>query len=274
LFGLYEFYITKVLWAPPWGDTISLAHVDVVALIVLAFFWHPFLAFILPLAIGEAIGTRSRWVSGRLPSWLTAAGPRRIAIGVGAATVLHGMMTGNPALALISTASAMAAVLFAVWLWRRRRSMTWNLRDLMPNDRQGKAIATVLALQYLVFIPLWNVESIPPLLGHVVVWLLYAGFGLLFHSALAGSVASAPPAVSPAAGWTRRRLIRWAGVLLFLSALGSLGPPDAAAVIIWIGAAIAGIRTLTGTLRRMVRAPDAAREELRDARGDGRAHRS
>ncbi len=275
LFGLYEFYITKVLWAPPWGDTISLAHVDVVALIVLAFFWHPFMAFILPLAIGETVGTKSRWVTGRLPRWLTEAGSRRIAIGIGSAMVLHGMMTGNLALAVVSTASAMAAVLLAVWWWRRGgRSRTWTLRDLLPSDRQGKAIAAVLALQYLVFVPLWNVESIPPLLGHAVVWLLYAGFGLLFHVALRDSSTSAPLASSPAAGWTRRRLIQWAGVLLLLSALGSLGPPEAAAVIIWIGAAIAGIRTLIGTLRRMVRSPAVTTEALPDVRGDDQVHKS
>jgi len=30
LFGLYELSITKVLWSPPWGDAISLAHIEVV----------------------------------------------------------------------------------------------------------------------------------------------------------------------------------------------------------------------------------------------------
>ena len=95
LFGLYEFYITKVLWAPPWGDTISLAHIDIVALIVLAFFWHPFLAFIFPLAAGEVLGTSSRMVRDLLPGWLVRASQRKALLMFAIAALIHGMLTGN-----------------------------------------------------------------------------------------------------------------------------------------------------------------------------------
>ncbi len=137
----------------------------------------------------------------------------------------------------------------------------------MPNDKQGKAIAVILALQYLVFIPLWRAESIPPLLGHIVVWLLYAGFVLLLRSALSASTTMEPDASPAAAAWPRRRLIQWAGALLLLSALGSLGPPEAAAVAIWLGAVVVGLRTLTGTLRTLIRR-EPTEEQPVDRDGD------
>ena len=276
LFGLYEFYITKVLWEPPWGDVISLAHIDVVALVVLAFFWHPFMAFILPLAIGEAVGTRGRWVARQLPAWFTGASRRSILIAFAIVGLTHGLMTGSPGVAIISTASALSAFLVTASWWRRGgRATRWGLRDLLPNDKQGKRIALVLALQYVVFIPLWNADSIPPLLGHVIVWLLYAGFALLFHSALKDSISSSPVPTGSPAIWPRNRVIQWAGALLFLSALGSLGQPEIGFVVVWIGAIVAGLRMLVGTLRHAVRTPvgDATAEPA-VVRDDDQAHTS
>jgi len=197
LFGLYEFYITKVLWSPPWGDTISLAHIDVLALVVLAFFWHPFMAFIFPLSIAETAGTHSRWVSSRLPGWFTGASTRIVVIAFSIAALTHGLVSTSPAVAIVSTASALAAVALATWWWRHQaKNCEWTLRDLLPSDRQGKRLALLLAAQYLLLGPLMNADSIPPLLGHAVVWLLYAGFALLFRGSLAESsesVGDAPP---------------------------------------------------------------------------------
>ncbi len=254
LFGLYEFYITKVLWSPPWGDTISFAHVDVLALIVLAFFWHPFMAFIFPLSIAEAIGTRSWWVSSQLPPWFTGASRRTTVIAFVIAALTFGLATTSPDVAIVSTVSAMAAVGLTSWWWRRKaRHCAWTLRDLLPNDRQGKRITLVLAAQYLLLAPLMNADSIPPLLGHVVVLLFYGGFALLFRSSLAESSASAWDEAGRGATWPRRRLIQWAGALLLLSVLGSLGRPEIGFVIVWLGATIAGTRMFVGTLRRVVR---------------------
>jgi hypothetical protein len=253
LFGLYEFYITKVLWSPPWGDTISFAHVDVLALIVLAFFWHPFMAFIFPLSIAETVGTRSRWIYSQLPPWFTDASKRSKVMAFVITALTYGLVTTSPAIAVVSSVSALAAVGLASWWWRRKaRHRAWTLRDLLPNDRQGKRIVLVLGGQYLLLTPLMNTESIPPLLGHVVVWLLYGGFALLFGSSLAESSESAGDEPRQVAAWPRHRLIQWAGALLALSALGSLGQPEIGFVIVWLGAIVAGLRMLVGTLRHVV----------------------
>ena len=259
LFGLYEFYITKVLWAPPWGDTISMAHVDVIALIVLALFWHPYMAFIFPLALGEATGATSRRVGRQLPRWFTGASMRKMGVAAVLAAITHGLLTGSPAVALVSSSSALAAVVLAGMWWRHgNRHLRWNLRELLPTDRQGKGIATFLALQYIIFIPTWNASSIPPLLGHVVVWLLYGGFVLLLRASLRESDPATPGAWAPIELSPRRRIVRWGGLLLVLTTLAGFGPPEVGALVVWLGAIVAGLRMLFGTLRRALRTPPNA----------------
>jgi len=251
LFGLYEFYITKVMFTPPWGDSIRMAHVDVLSIIVLALFWHPFMAFIYPLAIGETLGTRTRWVTGRLPEWFTGARRRTVIAALVLAALLHGMMTGDAGIALVSTASALIAVYLVAGWWRRNeRSRHWDLRSLLPNDRQGKVVAAVLLLQYAIFVPLWNTDRLPPALGHIVALLLYAGFFLLLFDAVARTSSDSAVAAGSHPGWPRRRLIQWAGTLLTLSVLGSLGQPEVAALVVWIIGTVAGLTMLTVSLRK------------------------
>jgi hypothetical protein len=253
LFGLYEFYITKVLWSPPWGDTISIGHIDVLSLIVLAFFWHPFMAFIFPLAVAEAGGTKSRGVAGQSPTRGAGLVQNRrtwlLVLGTGAA--VHGLMTGSPGVAIASMGSALAAVGLAMCWWRRGdRQQRWTLRALLPNDRQGRWIAVLLAAQYVVFIPTWAPERMPSLAGHVVVWILYATFALLLWSALRTSPRTEPR--DHPAGPIGRVTIATIASLLAISALASLGPSDLGSVMVWLVATIVGLGMLFGSVRHVL----------------------
>ncbi|MDJ0925675.1 MAG: hypothetical protein QNJ77_14060 [Acidimicrobiia bacterium] len=277
LFGLYEFYITKVLWVPPWGDVITIGYLDVVAFVVLAFFWHPFMAFILPLAAAETIGTTTRWTRDQLPGWLTTPNRRSLVFGGIAAAVTHGMLTGS--LALLSTLSAGIAVVLSARWWRRRSgSHNWSLRQLLPSDRQGKAIAVLLAAQYLVFIPLWNPEKMPPFAGHVVVWLLYGGFGFLLGAALQHSCRTAPRVARPAAATrSRRQVVALASGAIFFTLLGSLAPAELGFIPVWLVAIVIGLRTAAGSIRSVLRGADqdtVSEETLPVVRDADREHRS
>lgn len=250
LFGLYEFYITKVLWSPPWGDAISLAHVDVISFVVLAFFWHPFMAFILPLAIGESAGSSTSWVRSQLPTWLTAPSRRRATIALAVAAVSLGTFFGSPAVVLLSALSAGLAVTVSVWLWRRNdRRVQWDLPDLLPNTKQARGIGVLLAIQYLIFIPAWRPEGFPPLLGHVVVWLLYAGFGFLLAAALQRNRAEDPVATAPAATRWSRKIVLSVGVLIVLAILGSISPVPLGVFPVWGVSMIVGLRMLNRSVR-------------------------
>ena len=59
LFGLYEAYITKVLWNPPWDmAALRIGDVAVTTTLMIACFWHPFMAFITPLLLAERTAHR------------------------------------------------------------------------------------------------------------------------------------------------------------------------------------------------------------------------
>ncbi|MGB4809269.1 MAG: hypothetical protein WBP39_07185, partial [Candidatus Phosphoribacter baldrii] len=80
LLGLYEAYITKVLWSPTWGPTdgpvVGGLHVFQTAVLVL--FAHPVLAFIAPLVIAEAhLVGRSGVIAGMPPRLAAALGSPR-----------------------------------------------------------------------------------------------------------------------------------------------------------------------------------------------------
>ena len=278
LFGLYEFYITKVLWVPPWGDVIVVGYVDIVAFVVLAFFWHPIMAFILPLFVGESIGTNTRWMRSRLPDSVTSPTPRRLVLGVAVIAVTHGMLTGSATVALVSTVSAAAAFVAVARWWRRDgRAARWSLRDLLPSDRQGRWIAVLLVVQYAIFIPLWNPEKMPPLGGHVVVWLLYAGFGFLLAAALRASADSADRVdIRPAP----RSTGPWAAVaaILGLTVIGSAFPPELGFVPVWVVAIVIGLRMAYRSFRAVLgnatAETGASTGSPPDARDAGRQHRS
>jgi len=121
------------------------------------------MAFILPVAVAERVGTITRLTVGLLPS-----PRRRVVVGlVCLAVVTHSALTGSPEVALISTVSAGLAVATTSWWWRRDgRHRQWDLRTLPPSDRQGKWLALILVLQYVIFIPASTPEKMSSRVGH------------------------------------------------------------------------------------------------------------
>jgi hypothetical protein len=81
LFGLYEAYMTKVIWDPTWAAApLRMFGVAVVETLVLVLFWHSFLAFIVPLFIAETALTSSREIAGGLPAWASGPAPGRVPV--------------------------------------------------------------------------------------------------------------------------------------------------------------------------------------------------
>ncbi len=69
LFGMYEAYMTKVIWDPTWGEAVlTVGGIAVAETILLVLFWHTFMAFIIPLFVGENILTSSREIMNGSPN--------------------------------------------------------------------------------------------------------------------------------------------------------------------------------------------------------------
>ena len=75
IFGLYEAYITKVLWSPPWNQKpVMVGGMAIIESMMLVLFYHAVMAFIVPLVAAERLLTSSGQATGtlkpRLAGWI------------------------------------------------------------------------------------------------------------------------------------------------------------------------------------------------------------
>ena len=188
IFGLYEFYITKVLWVPSWGPPmISVGGIAAVEVVVLALFWHPFLAFVLPVIIGETKLTHSRETLDGLPPklqriFLNRKRAIRWIVSLAILQALsHSGTTPSPLMSFASIClSAAVPLLFALfWLWITK-NRHYTMRELLPG-RWGTAVLGILLILYYIA---WGIkvrpEILPGLAGQAPVWVIYAMVIYLF----------------------------------------------------------------------------------------------
>ena len=185
LLGLYEAYVTKVLWSPIWGPTdgavVGGLHVFQTAVLVL--FAHPVLAFIAPLVIAEAhLVGRSGVIAGMPPRLAAALGSPR---GRGWAAALLALVlaahhASPPSGPLVHGASALANTLVVaalIWWWHRRYAARPlpTLRDTLPGTRATIVLAGFLGLIYVASGVLIRPEGLPHQAGpHLVLAAIYA----------------------------------------------------------------------------------------------------
>ena len=184
LFGLYEAYMTKQLWNPDWGDDPwRVGGVAVIETIVLVLWWHPVMAFLVPLLVAETALCRSRHVARALPVWLQ----RRLLGRRGTTTlfglaVLLGLLLGSTHThrptaghVLVSGLASLGVLFLLVGLWRRAtRGVRWTLPDLLPTGRETVLLCVCLGLQYVGLGIVIRPEALPGVGPQASVWLLYA----------------------------------------------------------------------------------------------------
>lgn len=197
IFGMYEAYITKVLWDPTWAPeaNITVGGVYVVHTALLVLFCHSVLAFMIPIFTAENLFTNSSETFDALPKRLQRLLGRPKSIFIVA--LLFGLFCGmnqsvnspNPAASLLSAGSAVC-VLFAFGLLFKRinRKYNYGMRELLPSNKQAFVLALLLLFMYL----FWGVFILPgslpeSLLPHLTVWAIYAMLFFLLYYNLKGS---------------------------------------------------------------------------------------
>ena len=205
LFGLYEAYVTKVLWAPPWNEKpVTLGGLAVPETIMLAFYWHAFMAFIVPLFAAERL---------LLPSTdtLDALGPRfrRLAAGWLPVIVLplmcgpvNGVAVKSWPAALGSTLGCTGVLMLAVILWTKvLKGARFTFRQLLPTNGEFVVLALLLLGDYVFCGFVMNREKMPSWGPQVTLWVVYAIVISLFVWAmrrpLAGATGDAPVGPRP-----------------------------------------------------------------------------
>lgn len=178
LFGLYEAYMTKVLWQPSWDAALIIGEIAIIEIIVLVFWWHTWFSLITPLILAERMLTNSHHVLNGLPeklqrfysSWkgyllLIIFGG--IFQSINSPSVTHSLLSG------ISTGGML---ILLTWIWNRvTREARYSLPDLLPNKKESHFLALWLAALYLFLGFSMFPERLPSMLGQGII----VGFYLL-----------------------------------------------------------------------------------------------
>ncbi|GAB4539026.1 MAG: hypothetical protein Fur002_03500 [Anaerolineales bacterium] len=185
LFGMYEAYITKVFWSPTWGEkTFYFAGVYWLQTLTLVFFWHPWMAFILPLFVAENFFTDSSETLDALkPKFHWAA----LVILFAAYSALYKSFSAEDLSAALLSIFSNLLVLWALGrLWLKiKGDSIFSLRDVLPSPRQSTGIWILLGGFYLAAGLLLRPEALPRSFGaHFTVWMLYAVLlaGYIIHA--------------------------------------------------------------------------------------------
>ncbi|HDQ73662.1 MAG TPA: hypothetical protein ENN19_16425 [Chloroflexi bacterium] len=246
IFGLYEAYITKVLWAPPWtDDPIAFAGVAVSDFIVLVLFWHPIFAFIIPLLAGETLLTRSRRGWNGLPDpvrRLFASG-RKARVTLALSALAMGLIAASNALspvhALLSGISTTAVTLLLTCLWREKSGgQRYDVQALLPGKRAFPVLLFLLVTLYVALGISLRPEALPGLGAQAAIWLSYAGLiallALNLRKSRGTSLAAHPP---PAIPFSWKTLGGLAALFTLAATLGRLTFAPASHIIqlmIWL----------------------------------------
>jgi hypothetical protein len=245
IFGMYEFYLTKVLWDKPWDEAVVTQGIEVLTTVVLVGLWHPFMAFIVPLMVGEQLLVKDPHIAGLFPKWMRQ--PKRwvaVALFLTVATN-QGALTANPGVIVVVVPGTALVLAFAARRLVPKEKVA-SLADILPSGRPLAGIAGVVAATYALFIPLWRPEVSIPVERQMIAWVIYAVLFVLVFRNLRTS--AHPPVVRVATTmFTRRRVLQFLVVALLASVI-----PLAqvyAVVTIWGGALIAAAVMMAMSVR-------------------------
>ena len=244
LFGLYEAYITKVLWDPTWSKAEwhwQAGGLYLAQTAILVLFWHPLFAFILPLTLVERGATGSSEILAVLPRplrWL--AGNRWGIVVLGLLAGTYSAIGASWPIALGSAAISAGLVL----LLREgvvRGKPAPSLRAVLPSNRQAAWLAGLLGIGYVVLGFGMRRKSLPPVWpGQVTVWVMYAVVAGLYVLALRRA-RTLPVVIAPPYGRPVRRPLLVLGVAFTVAAAAAA----LTRVSVWAGFVMLVVGTAT-----------------------------
>jgi hypothetical protein len=199
LYGMYEAYITKVIWVSfrPEGPMYAAGGIALFETIILVLFLHPLLAFVIPLLFTEMLLTHSSEVFLGLPRRARQSIRTHPMVWAGLLMAMFGLMqfvnSSSVLSSLISGAGNGAVVGLAVLWWRRSGGTAYSMRELLPGPKGLKIFGGVLLAWYAFCGLKIKRDSIPAILhGQLTVWILYAVLLWIFYRCLLRSRLGTP----------------------------------------------------------------------------------
>lgn len=237
--GLYEAYVTKVVWAPL-GDRplVFVGGVSVFETAGLVLFWHPVVAFLLPVTVVETVATASDRSLGPPLAGHRFAGP--LVVALAGYLLLFQATLGGPVRALLGNLLAAAVLLAALFAWWQTGGHTHGMRALLPTGRTLGVLAVCLVGVSLGLGALIRPDALPTRpTPHLLVLAAYLVAGGLLAALLRGEWS---PSSDASVRVTWRRILAGAGaVVLAAPVLGVVGAPLALPVFLSYYAVAVGV---------------------------------
>ncbi len=178
ILGLYEFYLTKVLWDQPWDDVVNSGLFHPWTLVVLAGFWHAYMAFIFPLAISEGLMVRQPHIAGLFPIWFRSPKRLTLVVLVVFSAISAGAFTAAP-MALAIGLPYSAVVLVAAARWLTPKEPIEHLVEVLPTRKQSGLLLMLIVAVVTLMYQTQRTEILISPERHWVAWGFYAAGVLL-----------------------------------------------------------------------------------------------
>ena len=200
LFGMYEAYITKVLWKPSWNPaTFAIAEIAVAETLLLVFYWHAIFSFLIPLFVGENLLADSNHIMCLLPKqWQERIlKPRIIALfGLYSSLLLAAAATSvEDSFGLSFFNCLVLTILILIWRVFTRRKH-YDLIELLPSGKGLIPFILLLALIYLIFGFNLSLDALPGPIGHIAILVMYILFIVLIRRSAKKDLIELPPLVA------------------------------------------------------------------------------
>lgn len=183
IFGLYEAYITKVLFDPHWGASpFQYLGVDFLWILILVFWWHAMFALIIPLLTGEVLLTRSTGIQSAIPKIIrkAASSKKGVIILLSVFVIWAALFMGSNMptfwLAPIALILNLTVLTFFIVLFRKKVGTKYSMEQLLPDGKEFWILFSVLFAMFLVFGFIWAPERMPGPIGHLIILGLYGLF--------------------------------------------------------------------------------------------------
>jgi len=250
LFGLYEAYLTKVLWVGLSPEKFMFLELSIIDFIVLVFFWHPIFSFIIPSLVFEKLMTNTDYIYQGLPKLVrsileTKIGIVILFIVIGAFSAFNGLSMDGLFLSLITMSGP---IILIIYLFRRKDiHLKYSLSEILPSKRGIIFCSVYLTLIYL-FLTFTVSFEVLTLSNQIVIWVNYLIFGFIFYRKVMNNTkeASSLPNSIPISFLT---IITYLYILiisgsLFVLVFWLLGIKDVFAIVTWISWIVIGMYLL------------------------------
>ncbi len=186
IFGLYEAYLTKVLWVGLSPDSLIVFHIAIIDFLVLVFLWHPLMSFIIPSLVFEGFMTKDNYLYEGLPEIVKKGlKNKKVRISfflvIGLAFSLNGVSPLN--VLKSGFANAIPILLLYYFLRKKEIHLKYSLKEILPNKKEFIVFNVLLFSMYLVMGNMIQ-RDVLTLINQIIIWVIYLFFAILFYKKL------------------------------------------------------------------------------------------